>query len=95
MPVARDFRMIVADILSSVTISSLWNVCHTDVDTCEDVRGILLLETNSCSTCGVGYLNLLYTVHRYVSIILCTLSYAHISADLHWSAVLWLPTSIL
>lgn len=64
MPVARDFLTIVADIHPFVTIPSLWNVRHTEVDTCEDVRDIPLLETNSCSTCGVAFVNWLHTVLR-------------------------------
>lgn len=71
MRVARDFPLIVADILPSVTFPSLWNVCHMDVDMWEDVKGIPLLETNSCSTCGVAAVNWLCTVLRYMSIVLC------------------------
>ena len=55
--------------------STLWNARHMDFDTCKVVRGILLLEKNSCSTCGVAAVNWHHTVLRYMSVILFKLPY--------------------
>ena len=46
-----------------------------DFDTCKVVRGILLLEKNSCSTCGVAAVNWHHTVLRYMSVVLFKLPY--------------------